>query len=239
MRSLIVIGTSAVLFVAACVHEGASPADDATPAISATQNIVAHGNEPGWRVTIGADQSDFVLDYGERTFSAPTPAPEMTDTSAIYRYADTDLTLTISDVNCADDMSGMPYPKTALLEEGGRSLNGCAGETVNLLIGEEWVVEDIGGGGVIDFARTSMLFGDDGKVSGSGACNRFGGTYALTGEGLSFGPIAATKKACPPAVMDQENRFFDAIEITDRFEIDDTGALILIGADQPLLTARR
>jgi len=120
-------------------------------------------------------------------------------------------------------------------------LPACAHERADAtsIIGAEWIVEDIDGGGVIDFARTSIMFGEDGEASGSGACNRYSGTYVLTGEGFSFGPIAATKKACPPAVMDQEYRFFAALEYTDRFEIDDAGALILIGADQPLITARR
>ncbi len=234
-----ILTVSALLGIAACSHGDLGSAKVVAGAsdASVTVIVVARGNEPGWRVTIGAKETEFLLDYGERRFTAPTPRAEMTDAGAVYRYAGA--TLTISDAICADDATGMPYPKVAVLEEGGLKMSGCAGEPASLLTGDEWVVEDIGGGGVIDFARTSMMFTEDGKVSGSGACNRYGGTYALNGEGLSFGPIAATKKGCPPAVMDQENRFFAALESVDRFEIDETGALVLYGADAPLLLARR
>jgi heat shock protein HslJ len=136
-------------------------------------------------------------------------------------------------------MSGMPHPKTATLEEGGRTMNGCAGEPMDLLTGDEWAVEDIGGAGVIDIARTSMQFGEDGRVTGSGACNRYGASYTLTGEGLSIGPVMATKRGCVEAVMDQEDRFFTALDAVDRFEIDATGALVLFGGGEQLLLARR
>ncbi|MCB2114258.1 MAG: META domain-containing protein [Parvularculaceae bacterium] len=234
-----IFSVGAILALAACAHEGAPAADNDAGGRDAASALVARGNEPGWRVTLGADMTDFVLDYGERRFSAPTPPPTAADQGAVYRYGDVDATLTISDTLCEDDATGTPHPKTARLEEGGRVLNGCAGEPQSLLVGGEWVVEDIGGGGVIDFARTSLTFEGAGRASGLGACNHFSGSYELTGEGLSFGPLAATEKACPPAVMDQETRFFGALAATDRFEMDETGALILIGADKPLLRARR
>jgi heat shock protein HslJ len=44
--------------------------------------------------------------------------------------------------------------------------------------------------------------------------------------------------ACPEALMAQERRVFEALEHVDRFDIDATGALVLIGADRPLMTAR-
>ncbi|WP_019946364.1 META domain-containing protein [Hymenobacter aerophilus] len=36
------------------------------------------------------------------------------------------------------------------------------------------------------------------KVSGSTGCNRLMGTYATSGAGLTFGPLATTRMACPP-----------------------------------------
>lgn len=239
MKRILIFG--AILCAFACSHDkiAATDADDSASAAPIAARIVARGNEPGWLVSLGPVETEFTLDYGERRLSAPTPAPEITEAGAVYRYADAGLALTVKDEVCADDATGMPHPKSARLEEGERVMKGCAGEPASLLVGDEWVVEDIGGAGVIDMARTSILFDEGGKVSGGGACNRFGGTYQLTGEGLSFGPIAATKRACPPAVMDQEDRFFDALASVDRFAIDETGALILYGADKPLLLARR
>lgn len=245
MRHETLIAACCATILGACASDGAQ-ADAAAPEVAAkaesaaeTETIVAHGNEPGWRITLGADETEFVLDYGERTFTAPTPAPEILDGARTYRFAEADVVLALSDALCADDATGMPHPQTALLEDGDRVMNGCAGDPMTMLTGDEWIVEDIGGGGVIDMARTSLAFGEDGRVTGSGACNRYGASYTLTGEGLSIGPIAATRKGCPGAIMDQENRFFDALSAVERFEIDETGALLLYGGGQQLLLARR
>jgi heat shock protein HslJ len=44
--------------------------------------------------------------------------------------------------------------------------------------------------------------------------------------------------ACPEAVMAQERRMFDALSGVYAFDIDDSGALVLIGPAGPVLTAR-
>jgi len=48
------------------------------------------------------------------------------------------------------------------------------------------------------------------RVTGSGGCNRFSGSYALDGDRISFGQIAATMMACLEG-MDHERPFFDAL----------------------------
>ena len=77
-----------------------------------------------------------------------------------------------------------------------------------------------------------------GRVFGNGSCNRYNGAATLTGESLSFGPIASTMMACPEAIMGQERRLFDTLEQVIGFDIDETGALILLGPAGPLLAAR-
>ncbi len=46
-------------------------------------------------------------------------------------------------------------------------------------------------------------------------------------------------RACPPALMKQEDLFFDVLAKTQRFEINPNGALILWSADGRSITARR
>ena len=118
----------------------------------------------------------------------------------------------------------------------------CAGSATGAaapLVGGEWVVEDINGGGVIDNSRASLMFGEDGRVSGMSSCNSYGAEYVLTGEGLTFGLTAATLRACAPALMDQERKFFDTLAKVSGFSIDDTGALILTAPDGGRILARR
>lgn len=56
-----------------------------------------------------------------------------------------------------------------------------------------------------------ILHPADGRVSGSGGCNRLTGRYELDGEKLTFGNIASTQMACP-AAMDLEREFLAALK---------------------------
>ena len=75
----------------------------------------------------------------------------------------------------------------------------------------DWLVEDISGRGVIDNLQSTLRFDAKGRVYGIGGCNRFTGVVKSSGDGLSFGPLAATQMACPPAIADQESRYFAAL----------------------------
>ena len=102
--------------------------------------------------------------------------------------------------------------------------------------GTAWRVEDIAGRGVIDRAQTTIDFDASGRVSGSTGCNRFTGAATLEGEALKFGLLATTRRACVPALMDQEQRFLEAIEAVRGYSVDENGLLHLKGANgQPLL----
>ena len=76
-----------------------------------------------------------------------------------------------------------------------------------------------------------MTFGADGSVSGSGGCNRYNAGFTLTGEGLTFMPGMQTMMACPEAIMNMEHSFHATLETVTRFDIADTGALVLYAGD--------
>ncbi|PKP82284.1 MAG: hypothetical protein CVT80_13325 [Alphaproteobacteria bacterium HGW-Alphaproteobacteria-2] len=141
---------------------------------------------------------------------------------------------------CRDAATGMPHPDTVTLEQGEERLAGCGGAPIALLAGGEWIVEDIGGGGIIDSSHVTLAVDRSGRVAGRGGCNRYFGPLTITGEGIAFGLIGATMMACGEALMAQERRFFDALAAVARFDLDPTGALLLIGADgRVLVRARR
>jgi heat shock protein HslJ len=50
------------------------------------------------------------------------------------------------------------------------------------LIGTSWLAEDIGGRGVIDRAQTTISFEPEGRVAGSGGCNRYFGAVTIKGD---------------------------------------------------------
>ncbi|GAB4369741.1 MAG: hypothetical protein Kow00121_09890 [Elainellaceae cyanobacterium] len=68
----------------------------------------------------------------------------------------------------------------------------------------------------------------DGRITGSGGCNRFMGGYETQGEQLSIGPLASTFMACEEAVMNQETRYLSALQGAQRYEIDDQGQLTIV-----------
>jgi heat shock protein HslJ len=113
------------------------------------------------------------------------------------------------------------------------------GAVESLLRSGEWVVEDIGGAGIVDRSRVTLRFGDDGRVAGTASCNRYSGAYELTGEGLALGRMLTTKMACAPALMQQEQRFLGLLAQVRRFEIMADGALMLIAGDGRRIVARR
>jgi len=86
------------------------------------------------------------------------------------------------------------------------------------LIGTEWLLEDLGGAGVIDNIQATLTFPEAGKAAGKGSCNRFFGPAEITGSAIKLGPLGTTRMACPEAVMNQEKKYLDALQAAERFE---------------------
>jgi len=98
-----------------------------------------------------------------------------------------------------------------------------------------WVVEQIRGDGVIDNAQTTLDLAEDGSFHGSGGCNNYRGKAVIDGRSITFGPAAATRMACPEAVMNQEAKFFKALEGVKSWQFNDVGKLILNTDDEDAL----
>lgn len=240
-------GTTAILalFFASGCASVSPPSSGEVMADSTSMNDAssfrASGNEPGWRLDITEDSMTLLLDNGQSRVAAATPPVQMMGDRR--RYAATaagrSLTASVADSICSDTMTGMPHPNTVVVEFGDRILHGCGGDPAALLGGGEWVVEDLDGGGMIDGSSVTMQFGDDGRIAGRASCNRYFGTYALTGERLAVSALGATKMACAPPLMTQESRFLALLGTAHRFSLSSDGALILHTADGRTLTARR
>ncbi len=99
----------------------------------------------------------------------------------------------------------------------------------------EWLLEDLGGSGVVDQVQTTIRFGDDDRITGAGGCNRYFAGFEREGDRLSIGVIGSSQMLCPPAVMEQEERFLQAIEAAQTVRLD--GPFLYIdseGLEQPL-----
>ncbi|BAU14190.1 hypothetical protein LEP3755_47350 [Leptolyngbya sp. NIES-3755] len=102
-----------------------------------------------------------------------------------------------------------------------------------------WLLEDLSGTGVLDRAQTTLQFDQSNRLTGRGGCNRYFAEFDRQGDRFKVGAIGATKKACSPALMNQETRFFQALQRAERIRFERSFLLIDVeGSDQPLRFSR-
>jgi copper homeostasis protein (lipoprotein) len=84
-----------------------------------------------------------------------------------------------------------------------------------------WRAVELGGRPVpaVDPGRAPhLVFEARGRLAGSDGCNRVAGTYQLDRDTVTFGPLAATRMACPDTA-DVERAFAEAVNGTRRWRI--------------------
>ena len=108
------------------------------------------------------------------------------------------------------------------------------------LTGSEWLLEDLGGSGVMDNVQATLAFPAEGKVSSKSFCNRFFGSAEIHRDAIKLGPLAGTRMACAEAVMNQETKYLNALEAAEHFEWKDPYLLLYCnGLEKPLRFTRK
>lgn len=205
----------------------------------------ARGNEPFWTATLAEGEMSLTR-LGMGDLRLPVTEAALTGEGALIVTAtDPDLALravmTRDAMICRDSMTGLPYPETVSLAMGDQVIRGCGGSTADLLQERTWVVETVLDETVRSSDRVTLGFDAAGRVAGSSGCNRWFAGYQLTGESLTIRQSGATMMMCNGPVMAQERLFFAAIAQVTGFDIDDNGALVLMGPEGPegpVITAR-
>lgn len=90
-----------------------------------------------------------------------------------------------------------------------------------------WLVETISGEPAEPGIEASLEFEGSGTVDGSGGCNALFGPYSNDG-GFRIGPLAVTRKACPPNVLSQEQAFLKAIKAVRDFRLESDNQMLLL-----------
>lgn len=94
------------------------------------------------------------------------------------------------------------------------------------LTGVTWIARSIAGESVAAGVESTLIVDQDGKIAGSGGCNRYFGGVKISGDALEIGPLGSTRMACPEPKMGQETRFMRALESAKTFRVDN-GTLVL------------
>jgi heat shock protein HslJ len=108
------------------------------------------------------------------------------------------------------------------------------------LAGSEWHLVTMGRVGASSLpapsARVTLKFGNDGRISGSGGCNSYGGNYRVQGNRLTLSQVFSTKRACiDENANKQESQYFAALETASRFRLNRQQLTIYYGAGQNAL----
>lgn len=198
-----------------CVEDGALMAP-----------LRASGNEPFWAVDY--DRWNVVLSQpGQpaRSFDVKEQSRQGNGWRVQAESGQANLYLDITPQVCVDNMTGQPHPYTVSLNMNEQSMQGCGGDPARLLQGVRWQLKAIDGKAVT--TQASLEFLADNRLAGSNGCNRIIGSYALSGEGLSFSQLAGTRMACEPEVMAQADKVDQYLSGVRGFAFDDQGALVL------------
>ena len=69
------------------------------------------------------------------------------------------------------------------------------------------------------------------RATGFSGCNNFFGSYELNGSSLKFGPVGATRMACPDLETGLETEVFKALDQTRTWKIQDGELIFLDDSD--------
>ena len=105
--------------------------------------------------------------------------------------------------------------------------------------GTDWVLVEIDGDAVADRVQSTLRFQGNDRIAGWGGCNRYFANFRSGRNNFNVGPIGSTRRICPPVVMAQEERFFNALQKSSSIRME--GDLLVIESEatgQPLKFAR-
>ena len=110
-------------------------------------------------------------------------------------------------------------------------LAGCASDAPQLETEHSYRVEWIGERPLIDRSHLTITFAADGRAHGNAGCNHWFASYRRDGDALRFEQPGATRKLCAPALMEQEQRFLEALGQVQRWDVSGIGQLRLWPAE--------
>ncbi len=246
--------------LAACVH---APANGAMPAVVASELVIA--GSVTYRERMKPPEGSVLKVVVSDTSRADAPSIELADWSISMDEGGVPVKFTLSPPDGLDPKrtytvrAFITGPDGALLWTtfmGHRvslplSYNVNMGELVmekvepnerptSPLVGAEWIVDTIGGKAVSSKEPPTITFGEDGRVSGFGGCNRLSGGYTQEGAKVSFQPVMMTLMACPQGNVNQlEGTLGSALNGDATYVIDGDGMLTLTGANGVVITAKK
>jgi len=116
-----------------------------------------------------------------------------------------------------------------------RALSGTTWTVTGYNDGKQAVVSALAG------STLTLIFGEDGRLSGSAGCNTYTTSYEVSDQSLRIGLIASTRMLCnePAGVMEQETRFLQALGTVATYRSDGERLELRTGDGALAVTAAR
>jgi putative lipoprotein len=105
-------------------------------------------------------------------------------------------------------------------------------------VGREWVAERLGGERVPAWARVSVRFRDDERITGSTGCNRLEGRVELGEETLDFEDVTLTNRGCRTLQRRLEKDVMRALHAVTGWQIRNRELVLLDAAGLALMRLR-
>ncbi len=209
----------------------------------------ATGNEPNWSLLIDFNKGMSFQSLTPESIRLNTPVPDPIhpqDLKGIAFRAENDsgmLHVLIVNDTCKDNMSGeiLPYQVHVWVKTGNRAdpveFIGCGQYHGDYRLNDIWMLVTLDGKKIEIGAGSehpSMeLHLKDGKIIGTGGCNRFTGSVTFHKDKMAIGLLAATRMACPE--MSLESAFFEAISDNSYSYVLDNNQLVLSNTSHQLV----
>jgi heat shock protein HslJ len=128
---------------------------------------------------------------------------------------------------CAASILGMVWPVPALCGMMSRPSEirqeVAGGASQSSVVETQWNLVELNGSAVHASSAEGQVYiylqQDGDKLSGSDGCNRFFGSYDLSGNSLEFHSVAQTLMACKGGFTDREVEFLDALKLVTSYQV--------------------
>ena len=104
------------------------------------------------------------------------------------------------------------------------------------LLDTEWVLVSLNGDALVEGRTITLSFGGT-SLDGSGGCNTYGGSYAVSEEHLRLSELYWTEMACvePRGLMEQEQAYFQALNAVTSFRLSGERLELYAESEAPIL----
>lgn len=110
------------------------------------------------------------------------------------------------------------------------------GQDTSPLVGV-WKLTQILGNPAVPDVLATIEIGQDGKLTGSGGCNRFVGSIAIKGDSVQVSQVVSTRMLCLDPVQAQEDALLRSLETITTADVGDDGRLTMRNDREIILEA--